>query len=68
MSITHFHLMVTGPDLVSGQRSKWKGALCTSEDGARSEAGIEVECGKGKRSVDIERCNQDCFGRSKQQA
>lgn len=65
VSTPHFHLQVTGPDLVSGQRAQWRGALCTTEDGARAEAGIEVECGKGKRTVAINRCTDDCFGRSK---
>jgi hypothetical protein len=65
VSIRHFHLQVTGPDLISGARAQWRGALCTSEEIANAEAKIEAECGKGKRTVAVNACALECFGTAK---
>jgi hypothetical protein len=64
--VLHYHLTCVGPDPHHPERkSRWKAALCTTEDGARAELMIESECGKGKRVVNIEACLQPCFGTRK---
>lgn len=60
----HWHVRVTGPDH-TGHRAQWRGALATSEDAARVETQIEIECGKGTREATYFACRDDCFGSSK---
>ena len=64
--VLHYHLRVVGPNpLRPGERASWRGALCTTEEAARAELEIEVACGKGHRTVEIQSCNEDCFRSSR---
>lgn len=67
--MVHYHVRITKDlrDTTGGLERRY-GALCTTEQAARTELNIELFKSDGTRTGrqgEVETCRSECFGRSK---